>query len=148
MGRRGHAAHALLKCEHMQKHLLLFVLSTAACAGLETESGDTDLTTPVAQRCDALEGRRFVTVDPQTDCGPAPAGSQLECRWSVSFAASTASATSFVYSFSDVGMSGTAACTGGSVVEIQLDGSPGISGSYEPNTDLLEWDGLEFAPAP
>ena len=138
------------ECVGMTKQLFVACLFVIGC-GVESDDVDresVDLSTPVAGRCASLEGRRFQTVDLQTDCGPAPAGSQNTCRWSVSFGADGVAASSFVYLSSDVGQSGRVVCDGGAVIEVLDNGEPGIGGSYDPNTDRLEWDGIVFAPLP
>ena len=124
--------------------ILCFTLTTAACGRLGVDAETHDLTQPLAGRCSLLEGRSFETVDAQQDCGPAPAGSQLECRWRINFATLDETSSAFVFHSSDVGAAGRVVCTDGVLVEINDDGTPGLGGSYDPNTELLEWDGIEY----
>lgn len=132
----------------------------AACGGLDDVVGDEEAVgdegdlresedhTPPASRCANLEGRRFETVELRTECGPAPADAQITCRWRVDFDDHTATASGFVYVREDYGMSGTVACYGASLVQVLDNGAPGITGTYDANTDRLEWDGIAYAPMP
>jgi hypothetical protein len=118
--------------------LSVFVLS--ACGRIGIDETDTTLTQPIQTRCELLEGRRFSTLEVQTDCGPAPAGSQLSCRWSVSFASQDEHASSFSSHYSDIGDGGVVTCLGNAIV----DEYGRARGSHDPNTDVLVWDEIEY----
>lgn len=145
----------------MSKPLLsCLVMLAAACGGLDDVVGNEEAVgdegdlresedhTPAASRCAELEGRRFETVDLRTECGPAPADAQTTCRWRVDFDDHTPTASSFVYVREDYGMSGTVVCDGASVIQVLDNGEPGLAGTYDANTERLEWDGLVFEAVP
>lgn len=125
--------------------LAVLVLPAAACTDVEVDANTGELSQPLAGRCTLLEGGTFVTIAAQDDCGPAPAGSQPTCNWSLRFSALDEQSSSFGWLASDVGATGRVVCSEGVMFELRDDGTAGATGSYDPNTNEIEWDGLVYA---
>jgi len=93
--------------------------------------------------CVALEGRRFESVN-TLECGLTPDG-PAPCKWSVTFAIRDDASTSFQWSYSDVGETGTIECHG--VTINSLPGSRSVTATYDPATQKLVWQGEAYTPA-
>jgi hypothetical protein len=92
--------------------------------------------------CTALEGRSFSSVA-QHECGLTPNGPAM-CNWQLTFTALDPQRSMFMWSHSDVGESGSVRCTGR---QLSTDGIGRVyTGSYDPGSAVLTWDGLPYAP--
>ncbi len=130
----------------MQKHHIiipLFALSTFGCGRLDVDGATNDLTSPATGACELLEGRTFVTTEPQHDCGPAPADSEITCNWTVGFSAHDMPSSTYLYRHSDIGESGEVQCEGTNMVVLKINNVD--TGYYNPSTDELTWFGVSYA---
>lgn len=112
----------------------------AACTG-----GMYDPTTVEQQEgaCIALEDRRFESIN-ELECGRTPEGVAL-CKWSLDFGMRDDASSTFHWQYSDVGELGQIECHG--VTINSLDGSRAVTGSFDPVTQTLVWEGQTYAPA-
>ncbi|MBL9014536.1 MAG: hypothetical protein JNL83_10190 [Myxococcales bacterium] len=104
------------------------------------EPGPHDITTPIAKgACTMLEGVEFKSVN-QGECGLTPDGVAM-CTWHIRFESYDGSTRSrFTWSHSDVGESGFVTCDGTTLVAEGAGATP-YSGTFDPNTFDLVWDG-------
>jgi hypothetical protein len=121
-----------------------FGLALAAAAGCSSSSGGAhdaggDGRDANANACAALAGHTFSSVA-EMECGLTPDGA-ASCHWTIRFATDG----TYSWSYSDVGQSGTYACSGASVMGTRT-GSPAVSGSYDAQTGQLTWDGVVYVP--
>lgn len=84
--------------------------------------------------CQSIIGRTFRSVE-ELECGISPDGPAL-CNWRLAFGFDD----SFEWMHSDVGEGGGYSCADGN---ISTDGS--ASGTYDPGTQILTWDGVDYA---
>jgi hypothetical protein len=90
--------------------------------------------------CLAFEGRRFASVE-EHECGLGPTG-VVRCTWHLDIAPLDPQRSMFMWQHSDFGESGSIRCTGR---QLSTDGFGRIyTGSYNPATQLLTWDGLMY----
>lgn len=85
--------------------------------------------------CDAIVGTMFSSVE-QYECGITKDGVEM-CNWSIDFQESG----DYLWSYSDVGEGGTYACKDGAIA---LDNNPSLQISFDPDTGVLTWDGIEY----
>lgn len=102
-------------------------------------AGDADLCMPDAfdTVCAALVGTRFLSIE-ELECGPAPKGMKSLCHWEVQLIMTG----DFFWMYSDVGEQGTYTCEDG-VITTE---APAVENSYDPRTQILTWDGVEYQP--
>lgn len=115
----------------------MFVLALGACTGMHDPS-------TVEQQngaCIDLEGRTFSSVN-ELECGLTPDGA-ARCHWQLAFAIRDGQASDFAWSYSDVGESGRVECHGHA---LSATASRKITGSYDPATQMLTWDGQVYVP--
>ena len=94
--------------------------------------------------CFALEGRSFTSVR-QLECGRTPDG-VARCNWTLSFATRDTDASEFAWLYSDISDHGRAECRGQSITATAA--SRTVSGSFDPATQMLTWDGELYVAAP
>jgi len=85
-----------------------------------------------------IVGKVFASLE-ELECGLGPKGPIL-CNWSITFEESG----DFLWQYSDVGQGGTYTC-GGGVLNVD---DPGIEVSYDPETGVLTWEGVEYMAIP
>lgn len=85
--------------------------------------------------CDAFNGTEFTSVE-EYECGPGKDG-PLSCHWSISFSAGG----EYLWSYSDLGQNGGFACKDGVV---SVDNAPAMNISYDADSGVLTWDGVEY----
>jgi hypothetical protein len=83
--------------------------------------------------CGSIIGQNFESVD-ELECGLEPMGPVL-CHWTISFADDG----SYLWMHSDVGQGGSYTCEAG-VIAVDL----GTAASFDPVTQILEWDGVLY----
>lgn len=116
-------------------------LAFAGCiADLPPEDPGPSTATPTAKgACTMLEGVQFKSVN-QGECGLTPDGVAL-CTWHIQFESYDGSTRSrFTWSHSDVGESGFVTCDGNKLVA-EGAGSTPYTGTFDPDTLDLVWDG-------
>jgi len=91
--------------------------------------------------CIDLEGRTFASLN-ELECGLSPDGVS-RCHWQLSFAVRDTTASDFAWSYSDVAESGRVECHGQT---LSATASLHHSGSYDPVTQILTWDGELYTP--
>ncbi|HLL24069.1 MAG TPA: hypothetical protein VK427_18180 [Kofleriaceae bacterium] len=89
--------------------------------------------------CVALEDRRFESVN-ELECGRGVG----TCKWSLSFATRDDLSSGFQWSYSDVAEAGQIECQGAAINS--LTARP-ISGTFDPVSQKLVWEGQTYAPA-
>ncbi|MCA9653973.1 MAG: hypothetical protein H6712_03745 [Myxococcales bacterium] len=89
--------------------------------------------------CAEIVGTTFQSVD-ELECGLDPMGPVL-CHWTLEFG----SDGSFLWMYSDIGEGGTYSCVGGMVV---LEGNETPDHSYDLETHILNWNGVDYEPVP
>jgi hypothetical protein len=104
---------------------------------LDTDVADTDVTDTDTDltACDAISGRTFASVE-ELECGISPDGVAL-CHWHLTFNTDG----TWSWQHSDYGESGTWDCADGVV---SSTGPSSYSGTYDPLTDTLSWDGHDY----
>ena len=85
--------------------------------------------------CDAFVDATFTSID-EYECGIDPDGVVL-CNWSISFSAGG----DYLWNYSDVGQGGAFACKDGVV---SIDNDPSLNISYDADSGVLTWDGIEY----
>lgn len=88
--------------------------------------------------CEAIVGTTFESID-ELECGITPDGVEL-CNWQVRFEENG----EWLWMYSDVGEGGEYTCTGG-VLTITNDAT--IEHAYDPETQTLTWEGVDYRPA-
>lgn len=92
----------------------------------------------VGDVCDAIVGQSFTSVE-QYECGIAKNGPVL-CNWSIDLSANG----DYLWMYSDLGEGGTYACKDG---EIYLANNSVLEVSYDADSGILTWDGIEYTAA-
>ncbi len=90
------------------------------------------------EACAEVIGTTFWSID-LLECGLGPVGVEM-CHWSIHFEEDG----TFSWMYSDVGDMGTYACVGG---VLSITSGPMVDVSYDPGTDVLTWDGVDYLPA-
>jgi hypothetical protein len=97
--------------------------------------------------CIELEDRRFESVN-ELECGLTPDGVAL-CKWSLVFEMRDDASSTFQWQYSDVGEAGHVECYGASINSLSaVSGGRTVSGSYDPATQKLIWEGETYTLAP
>jgi hypothetical protein len=106
--------------------------------GILTWDGDEYQPDPL---CPRVVGTTFVSVE-ELECGLGPDG-PVPCHWQITFEEDG----DLVWTYSDVGESGTYACQGGNLL---VDGVDVMDGdiAFDPATGILTWDGVEYEVEP
>ena len=111
---------------------------TARDAGMDVvadTAADIDM---AAGACAAIAGKTFVSLNTM-ECGLTPTGVAM-CNWSITFATDG----TFSWRHSDYGEAGTYTCSGATIT-----GNNGTStartGMLDPQTNLLTWEGAQYA---
>lgn len=121
--------------------LLLPTLFATACGGMQDPS-------TVEQQegaCIVLEGRRFASVN-NLECGLTPTGPE-QCKWQLQFAARDDISSAFTWRSTplvDVGESGLVECHGSQINSMT---QRPITGTFDPATQKLVWEGQTYVPA-
>jgi hypothetical protein len=104
----------------------------AACAAGMT------LCVPVSEgeACDAIVGNGFASLE-EYECGLGKDGPVM-CNWNIEFD----TAGLYMWTYSDVGQGGEFACKDGA---ISLSNDPSLVISYDAESGILTWDGIEYA---
>jgi hypothetical protein len=114
--------------------------SGSACSSsLTARDAGTDVVADAGSgACASIAGKTFVSLNTM-ECGLTPTGVAM-CNWSITFATDG----TFSWRHSDVGESGTYTCSGATIT-----GNNGIStprtGMLDPQTNLLTWEGAQYA---
>lgn len=87
--------------------------------------------------CDAVPAN-YLSIE-EYECGITPDSLEM-CQWQVNLQATG----EYLWMHSDVGEGGNYACIDG---VITLDNDPTHSASYDPDTGILTWDGIEYTQA-
>ena len=114
-----------------------FVLLTACTSGMHDPS-------TVEQQegaCIALEDRRFESVN-ELECGLTPNG-VAQCKWSLVFGVRDDATSAFQWQYSDVAESGHIECYGATINSVT---QRPISGSFDPVSQKLVWEGQTYVP--
>ncbi len=97
--------------------------------------------------CADLAGKAFDSVG-EHECGLGPNGPEL-CHWHISFSGSASGGLTYVWQYSDVGETGPVQCQDGVLTgQSQVSGQAPYAGTYDPATQALVWDGIDYQPAP
>jgi len=97
----------------------------------ENENSSTDA-------CEALEGKSFRSVE-LLNCGLGPPDApEPLCHWPISFAEGQ-----FEWMYTDIAESGTYTCQGLEVLGLGA-GDRDLVGSYDSQTGILTWDGVQY----
>ena len=108
----------------------------AACSSsLTARDAGTDIATDA---CASIAGKTFVSLNTM-ECGLTPTGVAM-CNWSITFATDG----TFSWRHSDYGESGTYSCSGATIIG---DNGTSLSrtGTLDPQTNLLTWEGAQYA---
>ena len=90
--------------------------------------------------CATLPGSTFLSVD-LLECGRGVDGG-ARCNWRIMFGAG---GTTFTWQYSDVGETGNYSCTANAIT---TRSQRNVTGSYDPFTMRLTWDGVVYARQP
>jgi len=105
---------------------------TSGDAALDSAGGDTDIGES-APLCDLLPtDQTFSSVD-EHECGLSPHG-EVYCHWQITFY----SDGHYEWSYSDIGEESDWSCEDDSI------SGASASGTYDPDTGTLTWDGLDY----
>lgn len=117
-------------------------LAPVALLASACTSGMQDPTTVETQQgaCIALEGLAFESVG-ERECGLTPDGVAY-CNWGISFEAHDDAASRFQWHYSDVAQGGSVACDGNTITS--MPGTRALTGTFDPATNTLLWDGVAY----
>lgn len=93
---------------------------------------------PPPGACDEIIGTVFLSVE-ELECGIGPKGPVL-CNWRLTFNVDG----TYEWFYSDIGDNGTYICADGVITVVR---NPGLVSDYDPKTQILEWDGVDYAPS-
>lgn len=106
-----------------------------------TGSADWQPVTLSGPPCASLDGATFRSVERQPG-GPGPGETPLRRYWTVSFADGR-----FEYSHTDVVETGTYTCSvEDGVATLTASRDSTLTATYDPETGVLEWDGVRYRP--
>ncbi|EYF00147.1 hypothetical protein [Chondromyces apiculatus] len=117
------------------------LLGAAGCTSGSGGSDGGEQTPAGDDACAALVGKSFLSVT-EGECGLGPNGVVL-CHWRLDFDEDEQGALTLMWMHSDVGESGTVTCDDGALT-MNGGGSPSYSGTYDPDTETVIWDDLEY----
>ena len=92
-----------------------------------------------ADACGSIAGKTFVSLNTM-ECGLTPTGVAM-CNWSITFATDG----TFSWRHSDYGESGTYTCSGATITADNGISPPPHTGMLDPQTNLLTWEGAQYA---
>lgn len=100
-----------------------------------------------ADACADIVGKSFASVE-QHECGLGQSGPVM-CNWQISFSLDASGALTYTWQHSDVGDSGPVTCQDGALTSaVGVSGQPPYTGTYDPATQALVWDGIDYQLAP
>lgn len=113
---------------------LFFLAAMVAALGAAGCSGDP---------CAELAGKSFESVA-EYECGLGPNG-PVPCNWRLSFSEGSDGGLTYSWDYSDVGSSGPVECKDGALsAEPAFSGQEPYTGTYDPDTETLVWDGIDY----
>ncbi len=132
------AACAVGECTEVQVEPCPCPPDAESCCGACSANEWLCVELPTDDYCEDIIGAIFQSVE-ELECGIKPGGVVL-CNWTIDFDADG----TFIWMFSDVGAGGNYTCEDG-VLDVQ---GVGVDYNYDPMTQILTWDGVEYMRQP